>query len=483
MKNKLFLSSLFLACLLTGCTDEWKSEADGTMVTVNIAVGGMNVTRATVDDTESEGKITTLDVYLVETTSKDVTKLASGTGPGTFNWKSAYSQAEMTLPSAGDEWLLYAVANCPSDLTLSTTSYEAFMGAYTAATPASLWADNSFLMVNSQRDLTSSSTNKGGTLLKRTDKTLSLTVERVAAKIVPSLDEDIVYKPVGLILDGKDGIQKISQMEVQDVALIGCANQFNLIQQWKAGTLTGEKMLVSPSSSTSYDISTGYYNRVGTDVLTYKSMGSSLYCLENNSPYYTTLGGTNPDATADTKMKGRVTGLLFRARAVLVDGVSTTEDLNSKKGPYGWYVDPTSAPGTRSLTLGDGEAYKTFYGYKGNYYADSETLKAAYSELSTCSSTSDFRTAGVSVYEDGYVYYTYFIKDANYTDNGEPFFNVTRNTQYNVVVTEVTGLGDDVPGGNWTATDPITVNGPLMTAKLTVSDWTVKDPYHHTLTE
>lgn len=474
--------------LMTACTDpsEEDSAAENSVV-VNFCVSSMSRTRATtVADTDVESKISTLAFYLVDLPDKSsVTQLTldeTGTATPSYQWDSTTGQAVIMLPSSGSQWLLYAVVNAPSGLTLATSSYSAFIGSYTLSTPSDAWQNNHFLMCNKQKELsTSSDYMGGGVLLSRSSKTASIEVERVAAKVNPTLSTDFECAPIGLSLEGEEGKQKISQMEILDYALVNCVNTFNLVQQWKAGTATGEKVVEGPSSSTGYSLSTGYYNTLGTSsTLSYTALGTPLYCLENNSPLFADLVTDgkvtgNDDAVAGTRTKGRTTALIFRARAILVDGKSFTEGIGDHEGPYGW-DDPVASSPTRSLTPGIGEAFKTFYSYKGRYYADLQTLKARNSELSSCSDVASLRTAGVSVYEDGYIYYTYYLEDTNYTDGGYTFFNVARNTQYNVVVKRIVGLGDDVPGGSsWNADAPITVNGPLLSVSVNVSDWTAKN--------
>ena len=106
---------------------------------------------------------------------------------------------------------------------------------------------------------------------------------------------------------------------------------------------------------------------------------------------------------------------------------------------------------------------------------DNDAQNLADAEALLASDVAAFRAqTKINVFEDGVMYYTYFIKDANYNNYG-----IYRNTWYQLQVTEVTNFGDDIPGG-WNPDDP-TVNPDPTTpvddeklyikVKLLVNKW------------
>lgn len=499
MKNKNLLSAIVLmaAVTLTACSERFgdneASHSDGRTFYVKVAPANVGATRtmgtSQEADTEEESAISDTPfprLYLVDPSTKAVTYLND---QDYFSVES--STAEITLPASftSPTYLLYADVNWSFNPT--TTDYSSFVGAYTPTNITDLWKPNYFMMANVQNDINvgvSDPTPNGGVAVSL-GQTVTIPVERLAAKVVPCASEDVLFRPVGLMMAGSNGSQKLTKMFFRGASLINCVKSFNHIQQWKAGQNEGEKVLVTPSSSTSYSLADGYYNRLGMDELTYSDLGMAQYCAENNSPYFSefnddpSIDVTNPDAVVGTKMKGRVTGIVFRVQAALVDGESETEELILDGEEGSWLTESNSASNAQGRTradednglpeLGTGESFSTFYGYRGAYYTDVATLKSENSALADVADTPEaLRANGVSVYEDGYMYYTWYILDQNYTDGGNHYLSVMRNTRYRVEVSEISAIGDDVPGGRgYEATDPINVNGPLIKVALTISAW------------
>ena len=164
-------------------------------------------------------------------------------------------------------------------------------------------------------------------------------------------------------------------------------------------------------------------------------------------------------------MKGRVTAVAIRVHCELVDGGYYTEDLP---------LDPNEGIWTRAAG-----SSKTFYMYNDICYGDLEKLIAMNPSLTTISTTStvsQLRNAGVKVFEDGYMYYVHWIKDQNYKDDGEHYYSVMRNTYYGLEVQEINGFGEDIPGGDdYNPYDPIDVEDISLILTTTVRDWTEYD--------
>lgn len=124
---------------------------------------------------------------------------------------------------------------------------------------------------------------------------------------------------------------------------------------------------------------------------------------------------------------------------------------------------------TNKLTAGRGETtgviYKavtdnatTFYVYDGTTYPNFALLNAAHPEDLTSleNDPAQLRGKGVKVYEDGVMYYTYYIKDnnPNYQYNNQDYYGVFRNSIYRLNVNKISKIGDDVPGGSTVDPNP-----------------------------
>lgn len=93
------------------------------------------------------------------------------------------------------------------------------------------------------------------------------------------------------------------------------------------------------------------------------------------------------------------------------------------------------------------------------------------------------RAKGIRVYENGIMYFTYFIKDQNHKLNDgkadELYYSVYRNSIYNVKVNNIKNIGDDVPGGGKvTPNNPNPVIDPeemFMDVTITVNPWVLNN--------
>lgn len=330
---------------------------------------------------------------------------------------------------------------------------------------------------------------------------VSVSLERVAAKIVVDCSKE------NFDFRGKKYKNAFYDVRVTGVALVNGANRFNLVQQWQVACYQGSKYFnfewenlrkwnhipdnspygypwlwaVTPMSDIMTKPSEIYYNQV-TDFTDWENKtlkkdadqrfipinttgSATMYCLENTSPLYIdfmnnfdkekdNVGGYNFwIETMESGMRNRVTGVLFRVRAKIKDDNHTNDDL---------IQDPDNGEWNKVRTrVQDDDSYKTFYCYDDLVFTRLTELISNKPELadkiSTASSVKELRDAGVKVYEDGYMYYMYWIVDHNYEyfwnypdekDEGDTFnyYAVLRNTRYEVNVTEVNEIGMDLPG-------------------------------------
>lgn len=516
MKNKIIISLLGLCALLASASCEKIGEdtlLPGANLSLKLNIAGPATTKTigtgTVADTETESAITTLDICLVSTESLSNTSTVNiisssdktGSGQPIMAWKlesdGVYEVNAIVPESLSGSYYLYVIANRPSWMAIST--YGDLCGAFTntKANLSGCWTDDNFLMINKQDAITTSGDQAGVliTMPAPNDEKVeaTVTIERLATKIVVNNNLSMEVAPLltQVLCSGDledptvpDVKGAIAAMSLEGYALFNCVNSFNLIQRWSAASSTGdtEKLLVSPSSdaSTPYNMSTGYYDNNPAS-LTFSDLGTVLYCMENNSPYYTSLVTGPSDATAGTKMKGRVTGLVFKARAGHIKSFSgeatITEDLDVDDNEIPWETkggDPDDA--------NEDIYWTTLFQYKGDYYGDIPCLLKHNSALATALGTPEpsvdqLRGKGVKVYENGYMYYNYWISDKNYTDNGKNYLSVMRDTFYDVKITAINSLGDEFPcgGSSYNSADPISVDVPKLTISMDIPDWTDKE--------
>ena len=512
--NKVSLRLLgLMSCLLLFSFTACSNEADETTasdlgheayLTLSFSfptAGSRTVGNDTEAGLETETAISDVTLYLVDQ-SNPVSVITIPNSQIEWESGSVKKTRPILIPKAArSRYRLYVVVNTQDGATFSPNalSWDALTGAYSLTTEdacSKLWADNHFVMANRQDEVTATGTDRGGVVVDfdgnyPEDHPLKVDVslDRLACKVTAQAASDATFAPVGQSFVSSQAIYRIESMTLDGVALMNCANSFNLIQQWESASLaTGypELLLVSPSSDNGYSLSSGYYRRqsdyVGANLmlntgLAFSTPGQPLYCLENNSPYYTSaLTGADlyhPNATPTTKMKGRVTAVIFRVQALLTKGTATTEPIIPDEGEGEWDVN------TRAMTRAAAVPV-TFYRYKGTLYGNLASLLAANSDLSASdTSVSGLRKQGVSVYEDGYMYYIFWIKDQNYTDGGEHYYAMMRNTHYRLTVKAVDELGDDLPGGHYfNATDPIDLLPSNIQVSVTVKGWDTQDIIH-----
>lgn len=109
--------------------------------------------------------------------------------------------------------------------------------------------------------------------------------------------------------------------------------------------------------------------------------------------------------------------------------------------------------------------------FDGKFYDSLETLNAVNDFSLTVDNYSNF---GVKKFVGGVCYYTYYIK---HYDNGKPLelgfmeYAIVRNNDYQVTITGIKDLGEDVPT---VEPDPIEMEESYFQATLFVRPWTVR---------
>lgn len=520
MRHSFIAAAVVVLCsLCASCTnddDEIAVKAKGESIYLQLSLSdGKHATRTygeTIEDESQERKISNVSVFLIKQgSSLDDPTTVAGNVPSTeflqiggLEISPNTQQTELIEIPAEKQgrYYLYVITNTANNTAFSPimrneNTFIGQYGNYYYPDAKQFWTANQFFMTNLQNEkdgIAAADVILEGHHPEDDPVRVDIDLERMALKVVVTEAPDIVAKPVGTLIYGTDRNYKLVSMHVDGVYLMNCATQFNLIQQWTDATLASnyqsadpkgypELLLVSPSSNPEYPMTTGYYNRwenlvnpTSFEVIysDFVAPGVPMYCFENNSPYYSDLSVTNSEsslagyAKAKTKMKGRVTAVAIRVKCQLVDGGYLTEDLP---------IDPTEGTWTRA-----GGTDQTFYQYNGVFFKDLTRLldenpsDPTLSGITTSSTVSELRLAGVKVFENGYMYYIHWIKDQNYTDNGEHYYTVMRNTYYGLEVEEINGLGDDIPGGeDYNPYDPIDVGDLSLKIAPVVRDWTIFD--------
>ena len=130
-----------------------------------------------------------------------------------------------------------------------------------------------------------------------------------------------------------------------------------------------------------------------------------------------------------------------------------------------------------------GEDIEDFYFFDGYYYTDKIEAINAYNKENPGSTidpdtatTESLRAAGIKVYEKGMAYYTYWVKDENYTIDKKPYQTIHRNTIYDLKINNIYKMGPDEPGGE-IPTDPETpIEEPTyLQVKVEVKPWILSE--------
>lgn len=333
--------------------------------------------------------------------------------------------------------------------------------------------------------------------------TATVNLERLAAKVVADQDQfiDFSTKRQKVYGDTDADTYVINSAVIDSWALMNCVNSFNLIQVYKSDTLHDhDDVIYTPSSSNTYSFPSipnsfkcdGYYYTDPSEKASSSSLpeynelvfvpaGSALYCLENNPDYYPgtyekTSGKTGVPSVSDSKMMGRCTAVVFRAQLKLADGFDSDFTIDEPLGENGDQGEWQNADATGQPTKANTDITATIYSYKSKLYHSLAKLVTDNGSLAG-KDNAGLRAAGVKVYENGYMYYTYYISKTDYNVTISPYYCVERNKSYRLNVTEVNSFGDDLPCDytNYDPEDPIDRATPRINVSADVLPWDAKE--------
>ena len=226
------------------------------------------------------------------------------------------------------------------------------------------------------------------------------------------------------------------------VLLNGQANT-NLVQNWITSAdattpaPTNAKLLMALSSADYYSKAgqiASYVNGVAVAQQPGITFGTKAYTLENRSEI---LEGNSANDNVTT-------GVIFK--------------ITAKKA---------------------GSSIGTFYRVKNNgkcFTNKTDALAEINSiidiELTDTTPVEDLRKNGLMVYENGEMYYTFFIKDQNYKYKDALYYAIHRNSIYDLTVNSISKFGSDVPGGDIIDPEnPNPIDGSYIQVSITVNQW------------
>ena len=331
---------------------------------------------------------------------------------------------------------VYALVNCPITVE-EGEDIERVIKVATVKSATSGFSDGSFFMVN-QRN---SSTENAGieTEIKAENSInnpaiVTIDVDRVACKI---LDNTKTIGDVSGLTTASGNI--ITDVEMVGFAILNVNKEFNLIQTWNSNNSNGITLNANVLSTPLY---TGGSDDIVADQYFY------------NIGEFTTIEKDEDD---------NITGIVDKT----IDEDEDVFGIFNKDTVYTTENRPTIISyGEDELSAGRGETtgviYKvqakkgendmgTFYKYKNVFY-DKITDIAELSEFAGQTlplKIPELRALGIKVYENGVMYYTYFIRDPNvrHQYNGKNYYGVFRNSTYKLAINSISSIGDDVPGG------------------------------------
>jgi hypothetical protein len=384
---------------------------------VNTRTSGSGNT-STDQGTTQENTINNLTVVFANSSGN----ILSVANPGITNKVSEIFRVEVGT------YDVYALINNAIDIKVGQ-NIEQVITVAAAAEATSGYKSGSFFMVNKRN----SSSEKAGietTIgLEHTINSpavVEIYVDRVACKI----SDETASPDISALVVAAGGL--VDDVDVVGFAILNVNKKFNLIQTWNedngSGMLLSEEILSTPLYTGAL-VADNYFLNIGEYTTLTKDNGEITGITDNTvgksdifvkSPVYTTENRPtviNAGASGITSGRGETTGVIYKVQA--------------KKG---------------------GVNAETFYSYNNELYsniAEIQALPDFESQVLSTLNSSQLRALGINVYEDGVMYYSYFIRDPNLAHQyeSENYYGVFRNSSYKLSINKISSLGDDVPGG------------------------------------
>jgi len=459
MKTKSFFAAILAVFVFSACNNEVvelppvnaEIEGQGYLVlnlvnppTTRTAVGYDGVDSGT----EKESEIESMTVVLTDEDGK-ITYVATPAMDGL----SAKFQIAL------GEHYVYAIVNCPTKVTFPKgENIHRVISIAAAAEATSGYKNGSFMMVNK----CNSSTEDSGvyTVVNANNSVnnpavVNIFVDRVACKIF-----DVTTTPSveGLSTETNN---IVGGVDVVGFVLLNVNKKFNLIQTWSKINDKDDDVLSTPLYPGTGLIANQYFHNI-SEYTTIVKDGDRIVSLTDETIENVNLFVRGPVYTSEnrptiievddkriTSGRGETTGVIYKVQA--------------KKG---------------GINTG------TFYKYNNEVYTELAAIQALpeFDGINLASkSIPERRGLGIKVYENGVMYYTYFIRDPNtaHQYKGMNYYGVFRNSTYKLAVSNISSTGDDVPGGGVVDPEeggepgnpPIDTKEAYISVKVTVNPW------------
>ncbi len=518
--SKILVLGMLVTSIFASCSNEDTAENGSkglvngdAYITLSVSGSGIQGSRTTgnyhQNATPDESKINNLALYLVDHVSKavvfstdvaaeklisntatdptytttpiPVTEVGTGTGVQLGREYDVYVVANKTVSDVaiakGDNWdaakVLKATNSDASDFYKSATggNFAMFNEANTPGVDAS-----GKVTITSTNDSKSNPArvNADGTTIQ------PIKLDRLTAKIQA---QDGSASGSNLDISGITGKQAsfISGISMDGYVILNGTQSTYLQQAW-SGTVA-PYVLNTPSPNTFYGqfgtyaavtsgATAGSYTTVKDNTsdgqIPFTTAKAPVYCLENNTEV----------KNSDDKVTN-TTGLIYKYK-VTVNGSDGLAGSNCFYGYNGQYFATLSAiQSTYPNVFGTGDAATNLQTAKDLLTDKNGTGTAT--GTATEQSVSDFRAKyNIEVFRNGIMYYTYFIKDQNYTDPtitatdaDNHIYAVLRNTVYDLHVASLLRIGNDIPGG-WNPggeNTPVDQKDYYMQVQVSVNPW------------
>ena len=301
-------------------------------------------------------------------------------------------------------------------------------------------------------------------------KTISINVDRLVAAIRTDLSDIPGIKPGSSLENAKEeesSASLITSLRMDGLYPLNILNKYNPIQTWIANPdVNSDKSKIlstpTPLQSATADIASNFYNRP-----------TQISSFDVTSKYVTSTFLTNADFS-------ELKYVLENRPVIVPDGLNLTTYDNIATG----VIFKVSALNASTIA-------ETFYRVRATdkcYYDKAVAITALNTATGSNIPTTEtdlalLRAAGLQVYEDGAMYFTYYIKDQNYKASytspaiTDAFYHaIHRNSVYDLTVTSISNLGADLPGGDITNPDgPDIIADTYLLVTIIVNQWVGND--------
>ena len=401
-----------------------------------------------------ESEISSIMVVLTDTTGIIISSFQPAFNKG----------VTVKFPVETGTYDVYALINKPDNVIVTKDdNIERVIDVAAAADAASGYKGGVFFMVNQRNSKAekagvSITINASHSAAKPAEAFIY--VDRVACKILDMTTTPDITK----LKTATGGV--INHVVVMGLAPLNVNKQFNFIQTWNDANADGiqlqEDVLSTPLYPGTGLVTNQYFYNIETYATIEKdeheeivgivdeTVGAGFFSKEpiyanENRPTIIANGGSNISAG-----RGETTGVIYK--------VQTKKDENSFMG--------------------------TFYTFKNVFYENLAAIQALQEfngyELDKLPIPS-LRVLGIKVYQNGIMYYTYFIRDPNVAHQylGKDYYGVFRNSTYQLAISSLSALGDDVPGGavvdpslpGESGNPPIEAEDTFLQVSVVVNKW------------